>query len=261
VTYNGRAFDLPLLEMRYMLSLRTRVELAAQPNLDLLFPSRRLWRQVLPDCRLNTVESNVLGVKRSELDVPGDWIPGMYLDYLRSGDASEMNRVVYHNAVDILSLVGLTAQIFERFEREDHGSLLGSEALAVARWHVEAGRDETAERVFQAALDADNPVEVRLEAIRQLSRRLKRRDRREELIDWWELWHELAPDDTAPCIELAMYYEWYARDFQLASIWAQEALVCLSHQPQGWKQKREWQAIEHRLKRLAEKIERSSPGA
>jgi uncharacterized protein YprB with RNaseH-like and TPR domain len=261
VTYNGRAFDLPLLEMRYMLSLRARLELIAQPHLDLLFFARRLWRRVLPDCRLNTVESNMLGVERSELDVPGEWIPGMYLDYLRSGDASEMNRVIYHNAVDILSLVGLTAQIFERFESDDHRTLLGAEALAVARWHYEAGRERTAEQVYQAALNEDNPVEVRLEAIRQLSVRFKRQDRRDELVSWWELWHELAPDDITPCIELAMYYEWHAKDYQLASTWAQAALVCLSHQPEGWKQKRDWKAVEHRLKRLASKIEKSPPQA
>jgi uncharacterized protein YprB with RNaseH-like and TPR domain len=255
VTYNGKTFDLPLLDMRYMLSLRTRLELVGQPHLDLLTLARRLWRRVLPDCRLNTVESNVLGVERSDLDVPGEWIPGMYLDYLRSGDASEMNRVIYHNAVDILSLVGLTAQIFERFHSDDHRSLLGAEALAVARWHYEAGRDQTAEHVFQAALNKDNPIEVRLEALRQLSVRLKRQDRRDELVPWWELWHELAPDDSTPCVELAMYYEWHVRDYQLASTWAQAALVCLSHQPDDWKRKRDWEAIEHRLKRLARKME------
>jgi uncharacterized protein YprB with RNaseH-like and TPR domain len=111
VTFNGRAFDLPLVEMRYQMGLRRRWALTRSPHLDLLFPSRRLWRNHLPDCTLGTIERQVLGVERGEQDVPGALIPGLYLDYLRSGDASEMNRVLYHNAVDVLSLVGLTARL------------------------------------------------------------------------------------------------------------------------------------------------------
>lgn len=256
VSYNGRAFDLPLLEMRYMLSLRSRVKLVDQPHLDLLFLARRLWRRELADCKLNTVESNVLGVKRSDQDVPGEWVPGMYLDYLRSGDASEMNRVIYHNAVDILSLVGLTAHIFERFGSDENDLLSGSEALAVARWHHDAGRSEQAERFYQVALDVSSPIPVRLEALRRLSLQFKRENRREELIGWWELWHQLAPEDSTPCVELAMYYEWHAQDLHLAQTWAKSALVCLSHQPESWQRKRDWKAIEHRLTRLAGKLER-----
>ncbi|MGD8848523.1 MAG: ribonuclease H-like domain-containing protein, partial [Anaerolineales bacterium] len=108
VTFNGRAFDVPLLEMRFNLGARKRWPLSKWPHFDLLYPSRRLWRRTLSNCRLGTIEMQVLDVQRTDEDVPGALIPGMYLDYLRSGDATEMRKVVYHNAVDILSLVGLT---------------------------------------------------------------------------------------------------------------------------------------------------------
>ncbi|HEY44339.1 MAG TPA: hypothetical protein G4O11_10190, partial [Anaerolineae bacterium] len=82
VSFNGRAFDLPLLEMRYMLGLRRHWSLNTWPQLDLLHPARRLWRLRLPDCTLGTLEKMQLDVKRTEEDVPGAMIPGMYLDYL-----------------------------------------------------------------------------------------------------------------------------------------------------------------------------------
>jgi uncharacterized protein YprB with RNaseH-like and TPR domain len=253
VSYNGRAFDIPLLEMRYVLGLRRKWKLSTWPQLDLLHPARRLWRQSLPDCSLGTIEKQQLGIHRTEDDVPGALIPGLYLDYLRSGDASEMTRVVYHNEIDVLTLVGLATHVLERHQRDDPTGLLGSEALAIARWHVDAGRMELAEVAYQAALTSKNP-DVRLDALRRYTAHLKRQGRREEAVEGWELLHDLAPDDPRSCIELAKYYEWYAKDLEEALRWAQEALVCLTHWSVDWRRDQMWESIEHRVARLMRKI-------
>jgi uncharacterized protein YprB with RNaseH-like and TPR domain len=253
VTFNGRAFDLPLVEMRYQVGLRRRWPLTQSPHLDLLFPSRRLWRNHLPDCTLGTIERQILGVERGQQDVPGALIPGMYLDYLHSGDASEMNRVLYHNAIDVLSLVGLTARLLRTHESDDPGALAGAEALGVARWHQMAERYDQAETAYQAALRSKEDA-VRLEALQRLSSYLKRRDRRLEAAPLWEAWHQTTPDDIRPCIELAMFYEWHAIDLEQAMRWAQEALVCLSHWPAGWRRDRAWEAVQHRVERLKNKL-------
>lgn len=252
VTFNGRAFDLPLVEMRYQVGLRRRWTLTQSPHLDLLFPSRRLWRKHLPDCTLGTIERQVLGVERSHQDVPGALIPGMYLDYLHSGDASDMNRVLYHNAVDVLSLVGLTARLLRTHESQDPGELVGAEALGIARWHQAAERYDQAEPAYRAALESRN-ADVRLEAMQRLTTYLKRQDRREEAVAVWEMWHQSAPEDIRPCIELAMVYEWHHVDLERAMAWAQEALVCLSHWPAGWRRDRAWDAVQHRVERLKTK--------
>jgi hypothetical protein len=256
VTFNGRAFDVPLLEMRFNLGARKRWPLSKWPHFDLLYPSRRLWRRTLSNCRLGTIEMQVLDVQRTDEDVPGALIPGMYLDYLRSGDATEMRKVVYHNAVDILSLVGLTAEILERHHEGEVPALEPGEALGLARWHHGAGRGDLARQAYQAALEAEDD-ELRVEALRYYTAQLKREDRREEAVSDWELWHELAPDDPRPCIELAMYYEWHQHDFEQANHWAQEALMCLSHWNKGWRRDRMWKEIEHRIRRITEKIERT----
>lgn len=256
VTFNGRAFDLPLLQMRYVVGLRQRLPITRRPHLDLLHPARRLWRRELPDCTLGTIERRVLGISRTDEDVPGAEIPGMYLDYLRSGDASQMARVVYHNAVDILSLVGLTTEILVRHQDTDPSRLSGSEALAVARWHERQGRGSSADVAYQAAVEAEDQA-VASEALRRWTSHLKHEGRHEDAAVGWEAWQRLAPDDPRPCIELAKHAEWRTHDLAAAERWAQAALVSLSHWPPGWRRDRSWQAVEHRLERLARKREKA----
>jgi uncharacterized protein YprB with RNaseH-like and TPR domain len=255
VTYNGRAFDLPLLESRYTIALRERIPLNSNPHMDLLHLARRLWRNSLPNCTLGTVEAEILGVERTDDDVPGAWIPGMYLDYLRTGDATEMARVIYHNTIDILSLVNLTGHILSRHQETNLGSLSESEALAIARWHHDSGRVLPAETAFQQAITSPDHG-VKSEALRRYSTHLKRENRRQDALAIWKEWHKLASDDPNPCIELAKYYEWEVKDLNTAKTWAQEAMNCLSHWKPNWRRDQVWEELEHRLKRIDRKLQR-----
>ena len=256
VSFNGRSFDLPLLENRFTLAKREKYTLSGEPHLDLLYPARRLWSRSLPDCRLSTIEQHVLGVERSEEDVPGELIPGMYLDYLRTGDASDMTRVIYHNAIDILSLVGLSAVILERHRTPDARGLESAEALAVARWHQAAGRTGQAEAGYRAAVAKADDRSVQADGLRHLGILLKREGRRAEALDDWERWHRIIPEDPAPCIELAMYYEWEAKELKPAVLWADRALVVVERWPTGWKRDHWTKQINHRIARLNRKFAR-----
>jgi len=252
VTFNGGAFDLPLLETRFRLAHRREFRLTDRPHLDLLHPARRLWRRSLPDCSLSTLERSVLGVERTLADVPGAMIPELYLDYLRSGDPTAMEGVLYHNTQDILSLVRLAGEVVGRFTAAHPESLSGAEALGIAGWHRAAGRREAAAAAFQIAAASGDP-QVRLIAFREFSLELRRERRFEEALSFWRAWHALAPRDPQPCLELAKHYEWRAQDYTQASHWAQEAMLALSHWPNDWRRKAVWESIEHRLARLARK--------
>ncbi len=107
VTFNGRTFDIPLLEARYRLN-RDRFPLGAALHLDLLAPARRLWKERLESCRLQSLEAALLGVTRHG-DVPGEDIPQIYFDYVRTRDGRALARVLDHNRLDVLSLAALTA--------------------------------------------------------------------------------------------------------------------------------------------------------
>jgi uncharacterized protein YprB with RNaseH-like and TPR domain len=252
ISFNGRVFDIPLMEMRFRMGLRKRLPLTTWPHLDLLFPARRLWRRALPDCSLGTLEKNILGVQRSDEDVPGAWIPGMYLDYLRTGDLTDLKRVVYHNMIDILSLVGLSVEILNRHDDDSATALTGAEALGLARWHEGAGRGASAENAFLAAIESKDEY-IRLEALRYWTAHLKRSGERVLAVQAWEQWHQLAQDDPRPCVELAKYYEWHAKDLVSAAYWSQQALLCLSHWPDDWRREQTWGEIEHRIARIAKK--------
>lgn len=141
VTYNGRAFDWPLLVARYR--LRRRPPPHAVGHLDLLPIARRWFRHRLPDARLRSVERHVLGVERID-DVEGWEIPGCYRRFLDSGRPFELARVVDHNERDVWSLARLLALLAERYA--DPAQLAGDDSVpvgdlaAIARSFRRAGR-------------------------------------------------------------------------------------------------------------------------
>jgi uncharacterized protein len=105
VSYNGRCYDAPLLATRYRLA-RQHNPLAGLRHLDLLTPVRRRYRRVWENCRLATVERELLGVHRHD-DLPGSQAPAAWLEYLRGGSAERLRRVLEHNAQDLDSLARL----------------------------------------------------------------------------------------------------------------------------------------------------------
>ena len=111
VTYNGRGFDWPLLVARY------RMTRSGPPvhdgHLDLLPIVRRYFRHRMPNARLQTVETELLGLNRHD-DVPGWEIPARYLQFLRDGDPASLLAIVRHNEEDVRSLARLLAHIDQR---------------------------------------------------------------------------------------------------------------------------------------------------
>lgn len=105
VSYNGRSYDRPLLTTRYRLA-RLRDPLIDLRHVDLLHPVRRRYRGVWANCKLATVERELLGVLRED-DLPGSEAPAAWLEYLRGGSADKLRRVGLHNAQDLRSLFGV----------------------------------------------------------------------------------------------------------------------------------------------------------
>ena len=176
VTYNGRAFDVPLLETRYRLS-RMKPPFARLRHIDLLYGARRLWRLALESCRLVQLESRILGVERVG-DVGGALIPNLYFEFLRTKNARPLLPVFSHNATDILSLACLTAVVPAAF-REPERLKHGAEMIGLARWLRNEGRAEEALALMREALKRplDEPLMYEtLWHMAEMERRLKRHD-------------------------------------------------------------------------------------
>lgn len=114
-TYNGKAFDLPLLRTRHVLA-RSEPVWGRMPHIDILHLARRFYKGHLPSCSLGSMERNVLGVRRSGEDIPGALIPEIYARYLRSRDAAPLAGVFYHNELDIASLAALYGHLARLLE-------------------------------------------------------------------------------------------------------------------------------------------------
>ena len=278
VSFNGRTFDVPILENRFILA-RTLSPTAVIPHLNLLHPARRLWHDHLPSCALGTIERNVLDVLREQDDVPGGVIPYLYRDYLRTGDAREMTRVLYHNAVDVLSLVTLTVRLCRSYadpwgKAESGGDegLSGGELFGLGRWYATEGRSKDAEQAYCAALRclnrapnrwgsgrarAESPPNLRAKVLRTLAYLLKRADRRGEAFAYWQQLALEQPDDTLAYIELAKYFEWHVVDLSLAAGWTRAALAQVEKWPAGMDRALSLTALHHRLARLERKMRKS----
>lgn len=111
VSYNGKAYDWNHLQMRCAYH---GLEALVEPvHLDLLFFARRRWGSELLRCSLSEVERAVLRVSR-ELDVPGEYVPALYGNYLRTGSVAPLLPVLAHNREDVMALARLLSVLLQR---------------------------------------------------------------------------------------------------------------------------------------------------
>jgi uncharacterized protein YprB with RNaseH-like and TPR domain len=107
VTFNGKAFDWPMLADRSARHLLFRGSRRPEPpHVDLLHHARQRWRRQLPDCKLQTLERHICGRGRSG-DIPGSQIPAAYQQFVRTGKHHEMNAILMHNAIDLVTLLDI----------------------------------------------------------------------------------------------------------------------------------------------------------
>jgi len=251
VTYNGSGFDLPLLETRFVLGRRRFPGTVF--HVDLLGPARRLWSDRLADCRLGTVEQHALRFTRDD-DLPGALIPTVYFEYLRRKRPDELPRVFEHNRHDILSLAALTGWVADAVVRAPVPDF-EPEALAGLGRLLELSEPERSLACYRMALDAGLPTPFRERLLLRLAQGEKRRARWDEARALWEAAARAPRDfDPRPWEEIAKVHEHRRRDLPAARRVVEEALELARRHRAS---ERVLAAFEHRLERLARRLERS----
>lgn len=223
VSYNGKTFDLPILEVRWRLAkLRPAFP---RLHLDLLHPSRRLWSGRLPDCRLGTVERRILSILRTS-DAPSAEIPQLYFDYVRGVRPQRMGLVFDHHAQDIFSLAALTQALARAVaDPEDERFRHASDQAGLARLFQSEGDAGAAVAALRRAIDASEDEDTAFRLSMLLGRGLKRQRRAEEAAAIWERWVEKAAIHRLdPLIELAKHAEHQLKDPAAAERWTRRAL-------------------------------------
>lgn len=263
VTYNGKTFDVPVMETRWMFH-RQRMPLGEVPHFDMLHPARRLWRSrpgsggemAEAGCRLSTLEQTLFGVTRIG-DVPGFEIPGRFFNFLRSGDPRPLEPVLEHNRLDLVSLAAVMARGL-RLARDGHLHCRdAAEALALGRIYERAGELGRAEACYACAADSRTP-EVRGEALYRLGLRRRRGRGFDEAAAAWRAIVELTEPRSVRRLArlgdlrqfaveaLAIHHEHRERDLDGAR---ELALFALQEAPGA-----RAQGIRHRLARIDRKI-------
>jgi len=264
VTFNGKSFDLPLIETRFLLH-RMETPFSALPHVDMLHPARRLWREEADDddagrpvmsrqagsCRLTSLEQTLCGYVR-EGDVPGFEIPSRYFHFVRTGDARGLAAVMEHNRLDLISLAMLAAHASQLLEDGPAAARTSREALGMGRLYERGGMSVDARAAFlRAAEHSEGDAATRAEAWRSYAVMSRRERRYHDAADAWRRILELRRCPPAILREaseaLAVHHEHRLRDFDAARTFALQSLnVNATRSRQA--------ATEHRLARLGRKL-------
>jgi hypothetical protein len=252
VTFNGKAFDAPLLNTRYLMH-RMPNPMRNFAHLDLLPLARRLWRDRLESRALKYIEENVLQARRSVEEVPGYEIPHLYFDYLRTGDARPLKGVFYHNAMDVVAMAALLSHTASMLADPFHeGIEHGLDVIAMAKLYEHLGEWETAARLFERGLQMNLGEQYFWEAVRRLSVLQKRRGDFSQAVPLWE--QAAADGHVYAYVELAKFYEHKRRDSMTALQWTKSALRQLKHGGMPSYVRKHWeQELRHRRERLEAK--------
>jgi uncharacterized protein YprB with RNaseH-like and TPR domain len=261
VSFNGKSFDAPVLETRYLFH-RLASPCPALPHVDVLHPARRFWgRDGEVSCSLTSLERQVLGARRQG-DVPGFEIPGRYFQFIRSGDPRPLVAVLEHNRLDLLSLAGLAGHLLHLLEHGPDAARNARETLALGRLYARAGLDARADEAYRRALRLCTVGPVRTEALRALAVAARRRRQFEAAAERWRELLEMPNCPRAAAREateaLAIHHEHRDRDLDAAKTFALKSLELEPadswQYPSGMRRAGGGDALRHRLARIERKL-------
>jgi uncharacterized protein len=211
VTYNGKTFDVPVMETRWLFH-RMEMPLDGVPHFDTLHAARRLWKPRADDaesgCRLVELERSLFDLRRVG-DVPGNEIPSRFFRFLRSGDPRPLEPVLEHNRLDLVSLAAVTARAARLVHEGADACPDGQQALALGRVYERAGSLERAEECYRRATAAAN-VDIRSEGLYRLGLRCRRERRFSEAADAWRALIELTESAAGRRLPSAMALRQFA---------------------------------------------------
>lgn len=252
VSFNGKAFDVPLLNARYITNGQPS-PFKGLAQLDILHLARRMWKTRLPSRTLNYLENEILELVRTGEDTPGWMIPSLYNDYLLTGDSRPIAGVFYHNEIDILSLAVLTEVLAEMISKplksKDTHVL---DLVGVGKLHEDLGYLFEASQIFEHCLEQEMPDGIKHATVKRLSYIYRRLGQTPEALSLW--WQAAADREVYAHEELAKYYEHKAHDLEEASKWTKAGIALINVDGFNRFERIQWQEkFEYRLDRLVRK--------
>lgn len=254
VTFNGKCYDFPLIKTRFLLN-RLKLSNPEPMHLDLLHGSRRLWKKTHGSCKLTSLECSVLDFYRED-DIPGQFIPEMYFQYLRNRRFGPMEKVLEHNVYDIVSMAALIVRMWTHLEMAQGGQVCGTDYFSMASIHEKRGEEDRALEFYEKALlEKLNPV-AKVKVQQKITRIYKRRKLYDKAVKLWMDMVEETIFDISAHLELAKYHERITGDIRQALNyvdWAKEIVERKKRSGSMTVYYKEIRQLNHRRSRLLKK--------
>ena len=207
VTFNGKSFDVPLIETRLTFN-RMHAQIP-ETHIDLIHPARRIYKLRLESCRLSNLEAKVFGVDRVD-DLSGSLIPGRYMQFVKSGDDTLLEDILDHNRQDIMSMPLLACAMCQALERPAKEQA-AADLFSIGRYYMRQKNTQAAEEYFSSVQDGL----WSLPAQWQKSLLVKKTDPDAAAV-LWEKILEHTPDYCPAMLELSKYHEHKSGDLDAA---------------------------------------------
>ena len=252
VSFNGKTFDLPLLESRLVMN-RIRLPVTQMPHLDLLHAARRVYKLRLHRCNLASLEEAVLGQHRCD-DLPGAQVPQRYFDYVRTKEFALLEDVLRHNLEDVKSLACLTGHLCAVFRQPETLSH-PQDLYGIGKTLLRGGRTQKARACFKIL----GHTTLSAQAHMHLAASYKKEKDWTQAVQTCQSMITQGAGGIWPYVELAKYYEHIAIDMNQALHYANAALVvALNTAPLRGENEEETVLIRKRISRIKEKQKRAS---
>lgn len=248
ITFNGKAFDISLLQTRFTISRLGLQGCDGKSQLDLLHSARRIWRHRLQSCSLGSLEANILGVRRVD-DVPGFEIPGRYFEFLHTGAGELLAGIVEHNLLDVVSMATLLYRLHTTVQLQPRECTCPWEAEALGYSALKAGHYSQSLLYLDTANQICHDQEQQKRVMRTSALVCKRLGQYDKASTLWQQLLEITSDDLHCYEELAKHYEHRLKDLAAAQQVTRRALA-LAWRSKSPRAAAEW---EHRLQRLEKK--------
>lgn len=248
VTFNGRTFDMPLLQSRCIMQ-RMRVDFSIYPHADLLHTARRVWKLRLNSCRLSMLEEHIFHEPRTD-DLPGAEVPQRYFDYLKTHDFSLLEDILKHNAQDIVTLARLLYTLSDLHENPMSAEHI-QDIFSLGRVYEKRGHHQTARACYRAA-DAGSMSALSRE---RLAYCLSRNQEPQEAARIYEKMIAARQGGAKPYISLSKILEHKLNDIKGAADIARKGLLYLSDRSLADPaEKAAFDDLTHRYARLLSKL-------
>ncbi len=238
ITYNGKSFDLPLLQSRFQYH---HIPLPLQDliHIDLLHLSRKIYKNHPPNRALKSMEAKVLGVERKVEDIPGWMIPSIYRDFLLTQDFSFLLPILYHNKMDVTSLVYLydhTVKLITELEKPSTNIEI---CFNIADFFVSIGNIDRAIAIYQNCWSAEMEEGQEIVCLEKLGGLYKKQKLYDQANHYW---HEAAKKGSLIAHNELIKYHLREKNLSSARFWAQKAQCIIETKAMDRFDRMKWQA-------------------